>query len=268
MHKALLGLNLVLSLVTGVCALAVEKGASRLDTPAVRTGSYVSSASVNQLLGEVSAERYKRMLPVDQPINWEVYVPPAYSPDAPPGVFVFINALNSGKVPKDWQALMDKHNLIWIGANASGNNVNTQHRITYAILAPAIISREYAVDLQRVYIAGISGGGRVASRVAPLFAKRFKGAIYIIGANAWTKKVAAENMHLIKDNRYVFLTGSKDYNLQDMQRVHRQYKTAGIERLNLIVVPHMGHKRPSAKSLEEAIMFLDANLLAAPYSER
>jgi len=65
---------------------------------------------------------------------------------------------------------------------------------------------------------------------------------------------------LIKNNRFVFITGSEDFNLRDTKRVFKRYEKAEVRQLKLMVIPHMGHSNPTASNYAQAIAFLDNGL--------
>lgn len=223
----------------------------------IRTGEYTASTTVLELVGEELARTFGEKVPVDAPVAWEVYVPAAYDPATPAGILVFINSRNSGKIEEHWKPVMDRSNLIWIGANNSGNDIAVPQRIAYAILAPKLIMNSHAIDAQRIYVSGFSGGGRVASMVATEYGRLFRGAIYNSGANFWSE-AAPDRLEQMKHNRYVFIAGEDDFNLEDSREVHDAYLKSGITRSRMMVVPGMGHERPPAAELEGAIEYLDA----------
>ena len=64
----------------------------------------------------------------------------------------------------------------------------------------------------------------------------------------------------MRDNHYVFLTGTNDFNLAETRKVYQYYADLGLENIKLMVVPHMGHGNPSADKYEQAIRFLDSGL--------
>ena len=45
---------------------------------------------------------------------------------------------------------MDAHNLIWIGANDSGNKYPVAERMIKAILAPQVLARNYVLNTEEV----------------------------------------------------------------------------------------------------------------------
>lgn len=231
--------------------------------PLLRTGEYTANSSVLELLGEESAQPFAEKIPIDQHIAWEVYVPGNYDPGNPAGVLVFINSRNSGKIEPEWKEVMENSNLIWIGANESGNEVEVPQRVAYALLAPRLIINSYAVDPERIYLSGFSGGSRVASMVATEYNRLFKGAIYNSGANFWGD-AALSRYQEMNPNHYIFITGTEDFNLEDTREVHAAYLQAGIKNSKLMVVPAMAHKRPAAADLEMAIHYLDSRLSSRP----
>jgi len=151
---------------------------------------------------------------------------------------------------------MSAKNLIWIGAQRSGNNVNVKLRISYALLATVLGKQQYSIDPARVYITGLSGGGRVASAIAPQYPQLFKGAIYNCGVNGWGEALPAR-IDEVRANRFVFVTGTEDFNRRETRQVYAAYKRAGVEATRLMDISHMGHSNPGPADFAQAIDFLD-----------
>jgi predicted peptidase len=169
---------------------------------------------------------------------------------------VYVSPSQKGWMPRSWQPVFDDENLIWISANSSGNEEIVAKRMLYAVLAPQIAAVSYKIDPARVYLSGFSGGGKVAGMVAVNFANIFKGAIYICGAEYWIDdppKLFSE----VKNNRYVFLTGSEDFNRDLTYKIYRKYKSAGVSNIELINVPQMTHSNPDTRYFLKAINYLD-----------
>ena len=124
----------------------------------VQTGEFNASFTITELLGSRSAELYERIIPSDEAIEWEIYVPDNYDPERPAGVLIYISPKPKGNIPKQWKSLLGEYNLIWIGANKSGNRVLVSRRIAYAVTAPAVIDKYYQIDSDRIYLTGFSGG--------------------------------------------------------------------------------------------------------------
>jgi len=230
--------------------------AADLEGTSVQTGEFSSRATVLELLGESSAQGYESVVSIDNPIQWQVYVPESYDPQKPAGLLVYVSPTNSGQIPDDWKSLMEQHNLIWIAADQSGNKKAVLDRITFALLATVLIDRTYRIDEKRRYVSGFSGGGRVASMVVAEYPNLFKGAIYNCGVNFWSDNSAVP-IDQLKQNRFVFITGAKDFNKTDTRRVYDQYEKAGVEQIKLMVIPFMGHRNPGSRDYGKAIAWLD-----------
>ena len=93
-------------------------------------GEFMVSATLPELLGEESASRFEGVVEPDEAIEWQVYVPESYDREAPAGLMVYISPMDSGEIPGRWKEVMDAGNLIWIGANKSGNRIRVARRVT------------------------------------------------------------------------------------------------------------------------------------------
>ena len=219
-------------------------------------GEVSLAATASEILGEEATALFGSSLDPDEVNEWAMYVPQSYDPESPAGLLVFISPTDSGRMPGRYRQVLDDHNLIWIGANHSGNRVRVARRISLALLATAMADNNYRIDPSRVYVSGFSGGGRTASAIAPEYAQLFTGAIYICGVNFWDGR-KPKQLDRVRDNRYVFLTGSEDFNRSETRRVHRAYRRADVENVMLLEVAGMDHRMPPPEDLEKAIAFLD-----------
>jgi len=207
-----------------------------------------------QLLGAEQAAHYAKILDPDSSISWEVHLP-ANDGGEPPGVLVYISPTNSGELDPRWREVIDRHKLIYIAANDSGNRKYTNRRMVLATLAVQALAQQYHFRADKVVVAGFSGGGRVASLVASQYPQAFSGALYICGVNFWKKSQTPDVARVIQ-NRFVFLTGSRDFNLRETRQVYRRYLEAGAQHSKLIEVTGMAHELPDAAGLDEALQYL------------
>ena len=230
--------------------------AASAETTGPATGAFELARTLPQVVGEAAAQNVVDVLPADQVASWVVYVPEGDDPDLPPGLLVYISPTYSGQMPRDWRRVMEQHNLIWIAANDSGNTVDVRRRTLLALIAPTLIRQHYEIDAERVYVSGLSGGGKMASMVATEYAQLFKGAIYNCGVNFWDKH-PPPRFEQIKRNRYVFVTGEHDQALRPTRKVFKRYQNAGVAGVKLMVVPDMGHENPDAAEISDALEFLD-----------
>ena len=159
-------------------------------------------------------------------------------------------------MPIGWKPVFDEQNLILISADQSGNGTRTKTRMMLAALAPYVAAERYKIDPGRIYVSGFSGGGKVASIASIQFANLFSGAIYICGVEFWPK-VSPALLSLAKSHRYVFVTGSDDFNRQLTRRIYGRYERAGMANIDLITVPGMAHSTPGEEHFREAMRYLD-----------
>ena len=130
----------------------------------------------------------------------------------------------------------------------------------------------YNITPRRVYISGLSGGGRVASMVGVAYADVFAGTFPIVGANFYKPMPAPGGRHsppsfapagtilaeAKKRNRFVLLTGSKDFNRENTKDVYRRgFKAEGFRHVLYLEVPDMGHALPSGEWFAQGLDFLD-----------
>ena len=211
--------------------------------------------------------------------SFEVYMPESYDPNTPFGLIVWISPSPDGNI-KHYQGseeLMEKHKLIWVGANNSGNHEDVyKRRVPLALDAAYNMQKLYNIDRDRVYVAGLSGGGRVASITAFHHSDVYDGGIFIIGANYWQRMaVPGENgfwqagyskprqgylVRAKKFGRYVLLTGDTDGNRLQMHTYYENGYSKFLNNVLYIQVPGMGHEVPPAEEFDKALQYLDKPL--------
>ncbi|HEU4653514.1 MAG TPA: hypothetical protein VFS47_05975 [Steroidobacteraceae bacterium] len=208
------------------------------------------SATLAELLPQQAAS-FAAVIPPDRKVAWTLRVPDIASPH---GVIVFVSPRDSGGPPGSWSEVLEQENLVWVSAEHFGNTTPTAQRILAAVMGLALVQRDYKIDRQRIYIAGMSGGGRVASKAIATSPQLFTGAIYLCGADPLPTGAAAA----ATSKRFVFVTGTRDFNRREMKHVARRYSKLGVRNVLVLDIPGMGHELVDAGHLEEAIQYLDA----------
>src|SRR4051794_9575740 len=108
--------------------------------------------------------------------TFDVVVPDAYAPNDPGwGLLVWVSPGGRGSPPRAWLDALAKHKLIWIGAERSGNERAIWCRVGLAVDAVVNMQRRFRIDPSRVYVSGMSGGGRSASMIGLAYADVFAG---------------------------------------------------------------------------------------------
>jgi Esterase PHB depolymerase len=208
--------------------------------------------------------------------KFRVIVPGSYRRDAAGwGLFVWVDASPEPNLPADWASVLAEKRLICVSAYNSGNARNLFDRCRLAIDAVSNMKHRFHLDPKRVYVSGASGGGRVASMLGVAYGDVFSGAFPMIGVNfykpvstgepnkAWLPIYEPDADILAKtkaSNRYVLLTGEKDFNRENTQRVYKDgFQAEGFRHVLYLEVPELGHSRPSGEWLDRGIHFLDSD---------
>jgi predicted esterase len=126
-----------------------------------------------------------------------------------------------------------------------------------AILAQAVLERDYKIDTDRYYLFGYSGGAQVAAMLATSKPELFKGALFYGDALSWGDNEPPK-IDLVRQNRYLFMCGSKDKDRQKMQRIAAVYKAAGVDNTAVVSVANVNRQMPGTSYFVQAIEFLDA----------
>jgi dienelactone hydrolase len=212
--------------------------------------------------------------------SFEVYVPAAYTGDKPYGLLVFVNPHPSGRLPRQYQGAIDKHRLIFVSPNKIGNDRVFRNRMGLAIDAVTNMKARYKIDPERVYVSGISGGGRISSMLGMCYPDVFRGGVYIIGCNSYRtvqsteqkipetgkfgyffpsfKQPAAQLFQLARTrSRHVLITGDYDGNREQTWLYYQGYVRDKFEHITYYQVPGMGHHAPDGAWFEAALTFLD-----------
>jgi len=221
-------------------------------------GQFEIVSNSQEIFGDELSSLYNEIIAKDENIVLEIQVPENYNSENPPGIMVYVSPQNHINIPRGWLELMDTENLIWVAARESGNKTFTTKRILLTLAGLQYVQENFSINSNRVYISGLSGGGRIASMVATQYPQFFKGAIYNCGVNFWND-INEEQLNLIKENRFVFLTGTDDFNLNDTKQVYSKYKKANVKNINLMIIPRMGHTNPKKNRFAKAINYLDQN---------
>lgn len=205
-------------------------------------------------------------------------LPTGYDPRRPAGLLVWVDAGPDGRPPEVFNAALDELGLIAIGAAASGNDRPVVERYQLALDAVATASTRWHVDPRRVYVTGISGGGRVSSILAACFPDVFTGAVPIVGLSVYTKvqlpapaigqfvragyeRPGAGRFALFKQHRIAPMTGPLDMNYGEMTEATKILVRDGVP-AKLFSYDDMGHQLPTAERFMEAIRWVDE-----PYQE-
>ena len=204
--------------------------------------------------------------------KFRLYVPKSFAPAQKWGLLVYINPDGGAGLPAGYEAVLEKRKLLGVSPYKAGNERNAYDRFRLAIDAGYNMHLRYKVDPERVYVAGFSGGGRIASMLGVAYADLFAGAIPLCGVNFYTDIPSEAGKHWPRNyipvdealkiaktsSRFALVTGEKDMNLANTRAVFEHgFKKEGFARAELLVVPGLGHAPPSPADFAKALDVLD-----------
>jgi pimeloyl-ACP methyl ester carboxylesterase len=210
--------------------------------------------------------------PVD--LAWErfaLYVPESAPPQGY-ALLVFIPPWPQAVVPKRWPPILDRHGMIFVTAANSGNDaLVVERREPLALLAAHNVMARYPVDRNRVFIAGLSGGAKVALRLAIAYPEIFHGALLNAGSERPGDGIPIPPADLFKlfqeTGRLVYLTGEEDRgNLTADLASRAALEEWCFEDADTETIPHGGHELAGSAWLDQALTELARHVEADPGS--
>lgn len=244
----------------GLTSLALAED----DSTGPRTGFFETETTVLQLLGPEGAASLSDVFDADEKLKWKIYVPKTYTPAKPAGVIVYITYSNSwGGSTKAYNDVLDDKNVIWAGLIGAGDKQAMNTRMMRALVTPTFLARDYVLDPERLFIGGNSGGAQVAAILATSKPQMFKGGLFVGGGLFWKDKEPA-GIDYVRQNRYVFISGSNHPALNLVRSTAASYREAGVVHTTFISMPNVARKAPTASYIRAAIEFLDGDEAAEP----
>ena len=241
--------RMIVALLLTVCATVPALAQETL------TGMFRMSHTVGDILGEQMAQSLSDIVPTEQELQWQAYVPMSYDASRPAGVFIYLDPNRYGGIPDAWTGVFDQHNLIWVGPRVNERRQSDEKQIWHAVLGLRAIEAQYAVDLSRIYIASARDTTTTALRTA-LVANEISGIVYMRGSAMWVE-IGDDQLGQIQRKRHVFITGTNDKAKAQVQQHYEAHKAAGVEHVKLIFDTKRIEEVPKAQHIDTAIRFLD-----------
>ena len=200
-----------------------------------------------------------------------IYLPATSPPPRGFGLLVFVPPWQDARVPPGWATVLDRFGVVFITAARSGNEENPLgRRVPLALLAAAEARRRFSIDPERMYLAGFSGGSRIALRIALAYPDVFRGVILDAGSDPiGTPQVPLPPPNLLalfqSQTRVVYITGERDSNqLADDAQSIRSLHQWCVANVDEAVQPHVQHEIALPGALSQALGSLAARARVDP----
>jgi hypothetical protein len=206
--------------------------------------------------------------------KFRLFVPPNFVPEQTWGVLIWVDAGNAPSIPVAWEKVLENRKLLVVAGVRSGNSRIIFDRMRMAVHASFGIQQRCKIDPGRIYVAGFSGGGRVAGMLGIAWPDFFSGAAPMMGVNFYTEIPSAKGTRYPPDfipddqaleiarfkRRHVLVTGEKDFNRGDILSVYQNgYRKERFWSVNLVEFPGLGHALPDAVGFEKIVSFLEGD---------
>ena len=137
--------------------------------------------------------------------------------------------------------------------------------------AVATARARFHIDDRRIYIAGMSGGAKLASILAICFPDVFQGAVPIVGFgcystldtswaphdSAYFAKPRGRVLELAREHRMALMGGPPDFNYREMTERAARLQADGFTNIRFFSYPDMAHVMPTADRFAEALAWVD-----------
>jgi predicted esterase len=196
--------------------------------------------------------------------KFSIYVPGGPPPKEGYGLLVYVAPWEEAGIPKSWRISMDRRGLLFVVADASGNETRLyDRRVPLALLAYENTRARYPVDPKRTYIGGLSGGSRTAEALALAYPDIFHGALFNAGSNpigneSEFRLPPAELFAQFQRMRLVYVTGEKDEeHMHEDQLSRASMRSWCVFNEEVMTVPKVGHEPLDAPTLTRALELLE-----------
>jgi predicted esterase len=193
--------------------------------------------------------------------RYELYVPASVDPRKPAPLVLFISAGGGAAGLADWRPLCDRAGIIFASPHGAGNNTTGPLRTRIILDVLDDVRRRFAVDADRTYLGGFSGGARVACTIAFALPEYFGGVVPVCGAESlrdesWLRRRVVDRLSV------ALVTGENDFNRGELERFRGPVLSGVGVRTKVWTVAGLGHAVPPAELLAEAFAWLEEGTAA------
>ncbi len=203
-----------------------------------------------------SFENGKIIDPVINNINssqsFALYFPKNYSASSTYPVVYFFDSHGSGRFPLDkYSALADEFNFILIGSNDSKNGMQPEALMNIANNLMQDAEKRFSIDSSRKYLAGFSGGARVAGLVA----MQTPGIAGVIACSAAINSKSENNIPFA----LVGIAGKEDFNMTELIALNKQLDKTPVSHQLLLF--NGKHEWCPLSTMKDAFLFLETDAM-------
>lgn len=209
-----------------------------------------------------------------------VHVPEEYTGATAYGLIVFVDAdSDSRQLPAGWQTVLDSRKFLYVAPQKAGNDQFTHRRLGLAVLGALEMMKHYRIEPSRVYVAGFSGGSRMAGLLGFFQSDIFHGTIQNCGADFYRPvpvveatsavdtagnpyglfQASDEEIASARRVHFALITGSQDFRHGNILDLYNGGFAQDGFQARLFDVPGMAHDTADENTLAAALDFVDSH---------
>jgi pimeloyl-ACP methyl ester carboxylesterase len=175
-------------------------------------------------------------------------------------LLVFVPPWQKAQLPQGWGPVLDGAGVMFVTASRSGNEEDiVSRREPLAVIAAENLLAQYDIDRTQIYVGGMSGGSRMALRLALAYPDLFRGAFLNSGSDVIGTLVEplppAPLFHQFQTGtRLLYVTGDHDAaNLEQETRSRLSMRAWCVSDIGTIRMAFTGHEVAPAAVLKRAL---------------
>jgi predicted esterase len=189
---------------------------------------------------------------------YELFVPASYDASQTWPLILFISAGDQPAGLAQWRSVCERDGVLFASPHRAGNNCDMKQRVRIVLDVLDDVRRNYNIDPDRTYIAGFSGGGRIAGHIAATYPEHFGGMAPVCATGELRDEPWLQH-RLIDRLSVALVTGESDFNRGECERfMFTWLGELGVR--TKVWVPKGGHAIPDAKTQGEVFKWLEDGL--------
>lgn len=186
------------------------------------------------------------------------------------GLLVFVHAAPEAAIPQAITGVADELGFICVSAANVGNDQTVADRLQRTFDVIETVRTRYLIDADRVYLTGISGGGKITTHAFFGFPEIVKGGVPVVAISVYEQlkradgkyyrgdfpKPSERRMNELREHRLACITGDKDGNYEHITLAIKLMLRDRLD-VKLFDVPGMGHEFAKAETFAESMRWVD-----------
>lgn len=199
-----------------------------------------------------------------------VRLPASMNPKIASGLVVYVHPGPQSGIPEAMHAALDELGFIAVAPDNVPNDRHRVDRMQLTLDAVATGCDRYVIDPERIYVTGVSGGGKIASHTWACAPDIVSGVVAMVGVGSYEnmrrsdgkywrgdfEKPLGPQLKHMKAGRLAAITGSEDGNQDYIQRALAIMKGDGLT-VRLDDFEGMEHEMATPERFADALRWVD-----------